>query len=424
MSGDRRDSKNRILRNGEVQRSDGKYMFRYTDASGRRCTVYSWRLVSTDEVPKGKQCGASLRELERSVLRDRDDGIETYNADRMSVNDLFDEFMDIRVDLRQTTRSKYICLYNAHIRNDFGTRMVSSVKPTDIKRLYINLAKKENLGRATLDAINTILLQMFRSAAMDNLVRVNPVLGVLPSLKNLAQEGRKREALTEPQQEAFVNYIYAHKKYKDLAPLFTVLLGTGMRIGEALGLCWHSCDFEHNCIIVDHTIVYRPDENGSYRYWISEPKTRAGKRTIPMFSEVREAIIKEHDRAVRKGTKKFSVDGVSDFIFLNRNGKVYTPSFVYDVIQNIVTNYNREEAFAAKREHREAILIPKISAHILRHTFCTRLCENKCDIQDLNVIKDVMGHKNIRTTMDIYNSVTEKRKQENFQGIEGRFKLT
>ena len=80
MSEKRRDSKGRLLRNGEVQRQDGLYMFRYTDPNGKRKTVYSWKLVDTDKAPEGKRSVLALRDIEKQVLRDLDDGIRTGDA--------------------------------------------------------------------------------------------------------------------------------------------------------------------------------------------------------------------------------------------------------------------------------------------------------------------------------------------------------
>ncbi len=54
------------------------------------------------------------------------------------------------------------------------------------------------------------------------------------------------------------------------------------------------------------------------------------------------------------------------------------------------------------------------SAHHLRHTFCTRLCENETN---LKVIQSVMGHKDIQTTMDVYAEATEQKKQESFERL-------
>ena len=62
MSEKRRDNRNRILRDGEYQRKDGRYRFRYLDADGNEQNVYSWRLDKNDPTPKGKKREISLRE--------------------------------------------------------------------------------------------------------------------------------------------------------------------------------------------------------------------------------------------------------------------------------------------------------------------------------------------------------------------------
>ena len=138
-----------------------------------------------------------------------------------------------------------------------------------------------------------------------------------------------------------------------------------------------------------------------------------------MFSEVRSAFQREKRRK-KPDTDPFVVDGLSGFIFLNSHGKVYTPAFIFDTIQNIVTDYNSEEAEKAWEEKREPCLIPKISAHILRHTFCTRLCEVE---NNAKVVQEVMGHKNIRTTMDVYNEASSDVKHKSFEAVDGAIYL-
>ena len=93
---------------------------------------------------------------------------------------------------------------------------------------------------------------------------------------------------------------------------------------------------------------------------------------------------------------------------------------MFDSIQHITSTYNREEYFKAPEENREPVYLPQFSAHILRHTFCTRLCENE---RNLKIIQDVMGHRNIRTTMDVYNEATESKKLESFSSLDGKIKL-
>lgn len=423
MSEKRKDSKGRNLRNGEVQRSDGKYMFRYTDNDGKRQTVYSWKLVATDKVPDGKRCTEALRDMEKQIQRDLDDDIRTSEANAITVNSLFDSFMELRSDLKESTRCNYICLYNKHIRDTIGHKKLKSVKFTDIQKLYVDMVQEQGLKISTVQSVHSIVYQMFDSAVMDNVIRTNPTANVLKSLKKMFNaEQQKRHALTEEEQARFIDFVYHSRTYGRWGQLFTVLLGTGMRIGEALGLRWCDCDFEKNTISVNHTLLYKESENGDgYAYRISEPKTTAGKRIIPMFSAVKNALKEEYAKPRHPENKPFVVDGYTDFIFLNNSGKVFTPGAVHDAIQNITAIYNREEYFLAEEENREPCYLPQFSAHILRHTFCTRLCENESNVK---IIQDVMGHRNITTTMDIYNEATESKKLISFGNLEGKIKLS
>lgn len=72
----RRDNKNRILRTGESQRKDGRYAYKYTDTFGKPQFVYAWKLVPTDKTPAGKRDDISLREKEKEIQKDLDDGID------------------------------------------------------------------------------------------------------------------------------------------------------------------------------------------------------------------------------------------------------------------------------------------------------------------------------------------------------------
>lgn len=422
MSEKRKDNKGRVLRNGEVQRSDGKYMFRYTDPNGKRQTVYSWKLVNTDKIPEGKRVSPALRDLEKQIFKDIDDDIRTTDANTITVNDLFKSFLEMRTDLKETTRCNYICLYNKHVRDVIGHRKLRTIRHTDIQKLYLDMSQEFGLKSSTVQSVHSIIFQMFEAAVLDCIIRVNPSANALKGFKKaFGTNQEKRHALTEEEQSRLIDFVYNNQTYRRWGEVFTILLGTGMRIGEALGLRWCDCDFEKNIIIIDHALLYKERETGGYEYRISEPKTVSGKRIIPMFNEVRAALLRIKDREKRLGQEPFSVDGYTDFIFLNNNGKVFTPGAVFGAIQNITTIYNREEYFKAIKENREPCYLPKFSAHILRHTFCTRLSENE---PNLKVIQDVMGHRNIQTTMNVYTDATASKKQACFQQLEGKIKLS
>ena len=421
MSEKRRDNKGRILRDGEGQRPDGQYMFRYTDAYGKRQTVYSWRLVSTDKLPDGKRPCEALRDMKKKIQMDLAEDIRTADANTMSVNELFAQFMDMRQDLKLTTRNNYRCLYDKHVRDAIGLKTLRNVRYSTIQKFYMDLIQKSNLKYSSVQSINALLYQMFTVAVKDSLIRLNPTTGALKEVKRiLGTQQEKRHALTEEEQARLVEFVYRTRQYKRWGSLITVLLGTGMRIGEALGLRWKDCDFKKNMIHVSRALLYRENEDGAYEYRVSETKTPAGMRVIPMLPEVRTALLDLQKLKLHMGHEPFVVDGYSGFIFLNSNGKVFTPGAFFDAIQNITNAYNREEFFRAADEHREPCYLPKFSAHILRHTFCTRLCENE---KDLKIIQDVMGHKNFRTTMDVYNEATLVRKAASFKSLEGKFKL-
>ena len=88
----RRDKKGRILRNGESQRKDGRYAFVYTDYYGKQKFLYSWKLEPTDSLPARCRPCLSLREKEKNIQRDLQDGIVPYGGD-LTVLDLVQKYI-------------------------------------------------------------------------------------------------------------------------------------------------------------------------------------------------------------------------------------------------------------------------------------------------------------------------------------------
>lgn len=85
---------------------------------------------------------------------------------------------------------------------------------------------------------------------------------------------------------------------------------------------------------------------------------------------------------------------------------MYTSTRLDKALKDIVGSYNKQEEAVAKVENRESFYLQHISNHILRHTFCTRLCERDVNIK---VIQTVMGHSSIKITMDIYAEVSQQK---------------
>ncbi len=156
MASKRKDSRGRNLKDGEIQLSDGRYKYQYTDTNGERKAVYSWRLVPTDRTPPGKRDGLSLREKEDEILTDRRDGIDGSKARSISLNEMFDTYMQGKVNLKQSTRTNYLYMYNNYVRDEIGNRKLHSIKYSDIKRFYNALITEKHFKPNSMEIINTI----------------------------------------------------------------------------------------------------------------------------------------------------------------------------------------------------------------------------------------------------------------------------
>ena len=186
MAKGRKDPKGRVLRKGESYRSqDDRYVYSYTDPFGRRRTIYDKDL-------------AKLREKEDNLKRDQLDGLDVYVAGRATLNDLFDRYISMKHDLRNTTRTNYIYMYDRFVRDTFGLKKIADIKYSDIKWFYQQLLEERGIQANTLDTIHTVLHPAFQLAVRDNVIRKNPTDGVMAEIKKRYGKNKGiRHALTE-----------------------------------------------------------------------------------------------------------------------------------------------------------------------------------------------------------------------------------
>lgn len=221
----RRDKSRVVLRTGESQRADGTYHYSWTDANRKRRYVYAKTL---DE----------LRYKEEQIEKDKKDGIKA-EARYTTLNDMYELWKDLKRGLKNNTFENYKYMYETFVRNQIGSKTVSSLKKTDIKRFYNYLADERHLKPATIDNIHTVLHQILDMAVDDDYLRNNPSNNVLKELKQShCFQTEKRRALTRPEQELFLSYLKNTPSASLWYPIFAVLVGTGLRVGEATGLRW------------------------------------------------------------------------------------------------------------------------------------------------------------------------------------------
>ena len=315
-----------------------------------------------------------------------------------------------------------INMYNKYVSEKLGLKKISAIKYTDILKFYNSLITDLGFKPNSMEIIHTILHPIFTVAVRDGYIRTNPTDNVMSEIKKSHNwEKSKRHALTVQQQSAFMTFLAENDQYRNWLPLFKVFLGTGCRVGEIIGLRWEDCNFENNLISINHNLIYRQQNSGKCEYHITTPKTKTGIRIIPMLSEVKDALLEEYEKQSKSGFNETVIDGYSGFVFKNRFGTVFSPHSINRVIARIVSLHNEKEAEKAQAENREPQLLPHFSVHNLRHTFCTRFCENETNIK---IIQEIMGHADITTTMDIYNEATIDKKKESFANLEGKIKLS
>lgn len=418
----RKDSKGRILKDGENQMKDGRYRYQYIDSQGKRRAIYSWKLVKSDRIPTGKRDDICLREKIKQIKKDQIDGIKPASENNITLNDMFYLYMAGKHELKQSTRTNYLYMYRNYVSPHLGTRKIADIKYSDIKLFYNNLIYEKGFRPNSLEIIHTIIHPVFTMAVRDNYIRNNPAYGVMSEIKkNYKWEKPKRHALSIEEQEAFINYISKSEIYRNWLPLFTIFLGTGCRVGEIIGLRWQDCDFDNKTIHINHHLIYRQQENGHCEMHVTTPKTSSGVRTIPMLDEVKDALLQEKQNQVSRGGCKVVIDGYSNFVFTNRHGNVHNPQTINRIIKRICKKYNEQEKQKAQKYHYDPVLIRHFSVHNLRHTFCSRFCENENNVK---VIQEIMGHSDISTTMNIYAEVTEQKKKQSFANLQGKIKIS
>lgn len=188
MATTRKDLRGRTLRKGEMQRSsDKRYAYSYTDPLGRRKYIYANDLVT-------------LREKEARFTKDQMDGLDIYVAGKATVNFVFDRYMSLKTNLRQTTRSNYLYMYDRFIRDTFGKKKIAEIRYSDVLQFYNYLLDKQGLQTNTLESVHTLLHPTFQLAVRDEIVRKNPTDGVMAEIKKSSEQTTGvRHALTIPQ---------------------------------------------------------------------------------------------------------------------------------------------------------------------------------------------------------------------------------
>ena len=398
MSEVRRDNKGRKLFNGESQRKDGKYEYKYQDAWGKRKTVYSWKLTPTDRVPAGKRDDISLREKIKQIQKDLNSNI-TPDGGNFTVLELVEKYISQKTGVRHNTRSNYNFVVNVIKKEAFGQKRIDKIKVSDAKEWLIKMQQIDGRGYSSIHTIRGVVRPAFQMAVDDDLLVKNPFEFQLNTV--VVNDSVTREAITRQQERDFLEFVKNDKHFCKYYDGIYILFKTGLRISEFVGLTKKNLDFENNRIIVDHQLQRTRD----MKYIIEDTKTESGERMVPMTPEVKEAF--QRILANRKNPKvEPMVDGYSGFLYLDKNGRPMVALHWEKYFQHIREKYNKIYR----------IQMPKVTPHVCRHTFCSNMAKSGMNPKTLQYI---MGHSDISVTLNTYTHLNYDDAEEEMQKVVG-----
>ena len=364
----RKDSNGRVLQSGESQRKDGIYQYRYT-YGGKRETVYAPNLNE-------------LRQKEKEIQALLGAGIN-YAAGTIDTIELVAKYINLRQGVRYSTRVGYQFVSNILKRETFCRKPIRDIPASEAKAWMKKLFYEDGYGYNTLTAIKGVVAPAFRMAYEEDVIKRNPfdfdLTVVVPN------NAKPRQALTDQELIDWLDFVKNDSTYRKYYDEFIVLLGTGLRVSEFCGLTLQDIDFDEMRIKVERQLA----RTRSGKFYVEKPKTKNGVRYIPMSPEVCESMQNIVQQRY-SGGPEIIIDGVVGFLLLDRSHRPKVALHIENELRWCMKKYQKR--YPNKK-------LPKITPHVLRHTFCTNMARNGMAIKNLQYL---MGHSDVGTTLNIY----------------------
>jgi integrase len=333
-------------------------------ADGRR------RQITKSGYPTKAAARQALREMADTLVSD-------FPVHSLTVGEYLDSWLAGKHSLKPSTRAHYSDAIRLYLKPHIGHIQLRELRAHHIDRMYSAIAlgqRNKPLTPSSIRRVHACLRSALNTAARRRLIVHNPTLYV-----ELPPENPKRPTpWTATQCRTFIDAIQCDR----LAPLYHLLITTGMRRGEAIGLRWSDVDLDRDLLVISQQIT--PVRGRSE---IGAPKTRKGARLVPL-DPATVAVLRTHRDAQARELTELGLAWREDgLVFIREDATAVMPDYV-------------SKHFVALT--RKAGL-PRIRLHDLRHSHASMALEAGIDVK---VVSERLGHSNTAITSDIYTHVS------------------
>lgn len=365
-----------------------RYEYRYKDVFGKSRVISSYRLEPTDQVPKGKKSGESLREKEAEIQNLLAYGIDIDGAKLtlLEVIENYLEFIYNRKELSHNTKVGYSVTVNTLKQYRLGYMEIAKIKPEHCEEWLSDMKKK--FRGSSIQRHISLIKRAFEYAVDYDYIRKNPFRRITVD----RSDSKSMEAIPVEEMNKFLDFCSKDAHSAHCYNMLYILFWTGLRVSELCGLTMDNIDLDNRTIKVEKQLQCH-----NHTHVVLKPKTSNGVRYVPMTDGVRdcfEAVLK--NRYLKGDIEPVCYDECGNayegFVFLaTRSRKTIVRSHVEEYLQNCIKRYN---------EANPTCQIRKFEPHICRHTFATNM-------QNLppKTLQSILGHGNITTTMNHYVDV-------------------
>lgn len=362
-----------------------RYEYHYKDILERDRVISSYRLEATDQLPKGKRCGKSLREKEAELNAQLDNKIDIDGA-RLTLLEVVNRYLENlynRKELSPNTKTGYKVTVNSLKEYRLGHMEIGKIKPEHCEEWLADMKKKYR--GSSIQSQISLIKRTFEYAIDYDYIAKNPFRRITTD----KSDSKPMEALTLQDMNRFLAFCSNDCHSKHCYDMLYILFWTGMRVSELCGLTMDDIDMEKRMIRVEKQLLCL-----NHRHMVRKPKTSNGIRFIPMT----DGVYASFERVLKNRYLKGDIEPVcydergnayEGFVFLaTRSRKTIVRAHVEEYLQNCIKRFNAENTDAPIR---------KFEPHICRHTFATNM-------QTLTpkTLQYILGHGNINTTMNNY----------------------